>query len=394
MANLTATWAPGAALAGPSERRPAAGTAGHTDGAHVPFLDVGAASRELEGELSAAWRRVLDGGWYVLGPELEAFEDEFARYVGCPYGVGVASGLDALRLALLALGAGPGDEVLVPGNTFIATWLAVSEVGATPVPVEPDEATFNISVDAAERAVTSRTVGIVPVHLYGHPAEMDGIMGVARRHGLFVLEDAAQAHGARYRGAPVGGMGDVAAWSFYPTKNLGALGDGGAVTTNDEETARRVRRLRNYGSEVKYHHDVKGQNSRLDELQAALLRVKLAHLDDWNERRRAVADRYLTGLSGTDLVLPRPRAWCQPVWHLFVVRSAQRDRLQSSLARHGVEALVHYPVPPHAQPAYSDLPAPRLPITERLHQEVLSLPMGPHLTRTQVERVIEVVRDL
>ena len=293
----------------------------------IPFFDVSAATRELRTELDDAWRRVLTSGRYILGPEVEAFEAEFARYVGCRYCVGVGNGLDALRLALLALGVKPGDEVLVPGNTFVATWLAVSQVGAKPVPVEPDEASFNMSPHAAANAVTPRTVGILPVHLYGNPADMDGLMDVARRHGLLVLEDAAQAHGARYRGISVGGIGRAAAWSFYPTKNLGALGDGGAITTNDPNVAERARLLRNYGSRLKYEHEVKGYNSRLDELQAALLRVKLLHLDEWNERRRALASSYVEGLQGADVVLPTSEPWCDPVWHLFVIRSKRRDQL-------------------------------------------------------------------
>jgi len=358
----------------------------------VPFLDVGAGSRELRAQLDQAWARVLDAGWYILGPELEAFETEFSHYVGCNYGVGVGSGLDALRLGMIALGAGPGDEVIVPGNTFIATWLAVSEVGALPVPVEPDESTYTISPEAAEAAITERTVGVVPVHLYGHPADMAPLVTVAKRHGLWVLEDAAQAHGARYRGMPVGALGHAAAWSFYPGKNLGALGDGGALTTNDELLAERVRLLRNYGSTVKYHHDVKGYNSRLDELQAALLRVKLAHLDEWNARRALVAARYLEALHDADFALPTPALWAQPAWHLFVVRTAQRDLLQRVLAAQGVETLVHYPNAPHRQPAYVEMSAVQLPVTERLHQEVLSLPIGPHLSHEQVEHVVAAAR--
>lgn len=359
----------------------------------VPFFDAAAATRELRAELDDAWQRVLASGWYILGPEVEAFEAEFARYVGCRYCIGVGSGLEALRLALLALGVKPGDEVLVPGNTFVATWLAVSQAGAKPVPVEPDEASFNMSPHAAAKAVTPRTVGILPVHLYGNPADMDGLTEVARRHNLLVLEDAAQAHGARYRGIPVGTIGGAAAWSFYPTKNLGAFGDGGAITTNDANVAESVRLLRNYGSRLKYEHVVKGYNSRLDELQAALLRVKLAHLDEWNGRRRAVASSYVEGLQGADVVLPSPEPWCEPVWHLFVIRSKWRDQLQSALAHQGIETLIHYPVSPHAQHAYAELSKSHLPVTERLQREVLSLPIGPHVTEEQVERVIDGIRE-
>ncbi|WP_027482707.1 DegT/DnrJ/EryC1/StrS family aminotransferase [Deinococcus pimensis] len=362
---------------------------------NVPFLNVGATYTSLRGELDEATARVLASGWYLLGRELEAFEQEYARYVGARFCVGVANGLDALQLSLRARGIGPGDEVIVPSNTYIATWLAVTQVGATPVPVEPDEDTYNIDPARIEAAVTARTRAVLPVHLYGQPANMTAIVEIARRHGLFVLDDAAQAHGARVDGQRVGSVGDATAWSFYPGKNLGAFGDGGAITTNDEELATRLRVLRNYGSRVKYVNDVQGYNSRLDEIQAAVLRVKLAHLDAWNARRAQIAARYLDALRGTDLVLPVVADGMEPVWHLFVVRTRQRGQLQRQLQERGVQTLIHYPIPPHLQEAYASLGLPKgtFPISERVHDEVLSLPMDPHMTDEQVEYVIAQTLD-
>jgi len=360
----------------------------------VPFLDLRAAYLELKEELDAACRRVMDSGWYILGEEVEQFEQEFAAYCGTQHCVGVGSGLDALHLSLRAMGVGPGDEVIVPSNTYIATWLAVSQCGATPIPVEPDERTYNIDPALIESAVTSRTRVILPVHLYGQPADLGPILAIARKHGLKVLEDAAQAHGARYQGRRIGAHGDVVAWSFYPGKNLGALGDAGAVTTNDADMADRIRALRNYGSRHKYRNEVKGFNSRLDPLQAALLRVKLRHLDDWNDRRKALAVQYLEGLEDSGLTLPLVPDWADPAWHLFVVRYPQRDALRRRLGDAGIGTLIHYPIPPHRQPAYADadLGADALPLASRLADEVLSLPLGPQLSGTQAARVIDAVR--
>lgn len=359
----------------------------------VPFLDLAALHEQIREELDAAWREVLGRGQYVLGEQVARFEDEFAHYCGAGHCVGVGSGLDALTLILRALDIGPGDEVIVPAMTFAATWLAVSSVGATPVPVEPTEGGFNIDPRAVAASVTPRTCAILPVHLYGEPAPMATLAEIAARRGLALIEDAAQAHGARHAGSRVGNLGNAAAFSFYPGKNLGALGDGGAVVTSDAGLAERVRRLRNYGSVRKYHHEERGSNSRLDELQAALLRVKLRHLDAWNEARRVRARRYVETLSGTDLVLPSVRSGSEPVWHLFVVRSTRRDALQAHLAAHGVDTVIHYPVPPHLQPAYGDLgfrPGV-LPRTETLAREVLSLPMGPTLTDAQQAAVVSAV---
>jgi dTDP-4-amino-4,6-dideoxygalactose transaminase len=363
----------------------------------IPFLDLKAINLAQGDALRAAFARVLDSGWYILGEETKAFEREYAAWCGAAECVGVGNGLDALVLALQALGIGPGDEVLVPSNTYIATWLAVSHVGATPVPVEPDTRTFNLDPARLEAAITPRTRAVMPVHLYGQAADLDPILDVARRHRLKVVEDGAQAHGARYRGAKVGAHGDAVAWSFYPGKNLGALGDGGAVTTNDPALAEKIRVLRNYGSRVKYHNEVVGTNSRLDELQAALLRVKLPALDGDNAHRGVIARRYLEGLAPLarqGLVLPHVPAFAEPVWHLFVVRHADRDGLAKRLADAGVGTVIHYPVPPHRQPAYASLglPAGALPISEAMHAEVLSLPIGPTQTLAQTDEVIDAVR--
>lgn len=361
----------------------------------IPFLDLRAAYLELKPEIDAAVARVLDSGWYIGGAEVDAFEAEFAAYCEARHAVGVANGLDALHLALLALGVKAGDEVIAPSNTYIATWLAISRCDAVVVPVEPDERTYNIDPARIEAAITPRTRVILPVHLYGQPADLDPILAIARKHGLAVLEDAAQAHGARYKGKRVGAHGDAVAWSFYPGKNLGALGDGGAVTTNDPALADRIRLLRNYGSREKYVNDVQGFNSRLDPLQAAVLRVKLAHLDEWNARRRAVAESYREGLAGADLVLPHVPEWAEPVWHLYVVRSARRDLLQRALTAAEVGTLIHYPIPPHLQQAYRDAgwPPGAFPLAEKLADKVLSLPMGPHSTKEQSTAVVSAIRE-
>lgn len=363
---------------------------------NIPFLDLGAAYRELQAEIDAAVARSLASGYYIGGPEVEAFEDEFAAYCGTAHAVGVANGLDALHLALRAMDVGPGDEVIVPSNTYIATWLAVSQCGATPVPVEPDERTFNIDPARIEAAITPRTKVILPVHLYGQPADMDAILAIARKHGLRVLEDGAQAHGARYKGLRLGAHGDAVAWSFYPGKNLGAMGDGGAVTTNDAHLADRIRVLRNYGSRVKYVNEVQGYNSRLDPLQAAILRVKLANLDAWNARRSVIAARYQLGLADCGLTLPHVPDWAEPAWHLYVVQHPQRDALQKALADVGVGTLIHYPIPPHLQQAYA--PAGwglgSFPLAERMADQVLSLPMGPHTNLEQANQVIAACREV
>jgi len=362
-------------------------------GDQVPFLDLRETYLEIKDELDAAYQRVMNSGWYILGEEVTAFEREFAEYCGTRHCVGVGNGLEALQLILRALGIGAGDEVIVPANTYIATWLAVSNAGASVVPVEPDERTFNLDPSRIEAAITSKTKAVLPVHLYGQPADMGPINEIARKHGLKVIEDAAQAHGARYRDQRVGSLGDAAGWSFYPTKNLAAYGDAGAVTTNDDELADRVRLLRNYGSKSKYYNEEKGINSRLDELQAALLRVRLKHLDEWNARRAKIAAMYLEGLRETSLQLPAVCEGADPVWHLFVVRSKRRDELQKYLKTKGINTLVHYPVPPHLQLAYEDSGHLRTyPISEAIHREVLSLPMGPHLNESDVARIAQAIQ--
>jgi len=354
----------------------------------IPFLDLKQPYLELKEELDCAYQRVMDSGWFVHGAELKAFESEFADYCNVKYCIGVGNGLDALHLILRAMDIGEGDEVIVPSNTFIATWLAVSYAGATPVPVEPDEKTYNIDPNRIETAITAKTKAIMPVHLYGQPADMDPLLETATRHHLKVIEDAAQAHGARYKGKRTGSLGDAAGFSFYPGKNLGAFGDGGAVTTNDSTLAERVRRLSNYGSQVKYAHDVKGFNSRLDELQAAFLRVKLRKLDEWNGRRKVIADMYLKELAClSDLTLPYVPYWAEPVWHLFVVRTSKRDQLQKYLEDQGIQTLIHYPVPPHKQGAYKEMSDLMLHVSEKLHGEVLSLPMGSALSANEQDRI-------
>jgi dTDP-4-amino-4,6-dideoxygalactose transaminase len=363
--------------------------------ANVPFLDLKAAYLELKIELDQAYQRMMDSGWYMLGDEVRAFEAEFADYVGVRHCIGVGNGLEALQLILRAYGITADDEVIVAANTYIATWLAVSGAGATPVPVEPCERTFNLDPARIEAAITSKTKAILPVHLYGQPAEMDAINQIARQHGLKVIEDAAQAHGASYKGRRAGALGDAAGWSFYPTKNLGAYGDAGAITTDDDELAEQVRLLRNYGSTKKYYNEVKGVNSRLDELHAAMLRVRLRHLDEWNARRVRIAAMYLTELQEANLLLPAVADGTEPVWHLFVVRSRERDKLQQFLKSAGIGTLVHYPVAPHLQKAYQEMELGEgvYPLTEAIHREVLSLPIGPHLSSEDAVRVVAAVRS-
>ena len=358
---------------------------------NIPFLDLKASYQELQPEIDKAVKRVLESGWYILGGEVDKFEEQYAAFCETRYCVGLGNGLDALHLGLLALGVKQGDEVIVPSNTYIATWLAVSQCGAIPIPVEPNEGTYNINPALIEAAITPRTKVILPVHLYGQPADLDPILALARKHGLKVLEDGAQAHGARYKGKRLGGHGDVVAWSFYPGKNLGALGDGGAVTTNDAEIAERIRHLRNYGSRVKYVNDVQGFNSRLDPIQAAILSVKLNVLDEWNLRRTIIANRYQNALVNSGLTLPFVPEWAEPVWHLYVVQSSQRDTFQDKLTNASIGSLIHYPIPPHLQQAYADLGfhLGQLPAAEKIANQCISLPIGPHLDEAGASAVIE-----
>jgi dTDP-3-amino-3,4,6-trideoxy-alpha-D-glucose transaminase len=367
----------------------------------IPFLDMKAVYAELKPELDAAYARVMESGWYVLGKEVEAFEAEYAAFCGTAHCVGLANGLEALELALRAWDLGAGDEVIVPSNTYIATWLAVTAVGAKVVPVEPTPEGVNIDPDLVAAAITSRTRAIMPVHLYGEPADMDAIMALAHKHGLKVVEDVAQAQGAKVRGRRTGALGHAGAHSFFPTKNFGAFGDGGAVTTDDARLAERLRVLRNYGSRVKYVNLERGFNSRLDEMQAAFLRAKLPRLDAWNEHRRQLAARYddkLAGIPG--LALPRVPQWAEPVWHLYVVRVldgvGRRAELMAALDKAGIGSLIHYPIPPHLQQAYADLGRPKgsFPLAEKLADTVLSLPMGAHMKPDAVDEVAAVARSL
>jgi dTDP-4-amino-4,6-dideoxygalactose transaminase len=354
----------------------------------VPFLNFESMHKAIREDMHSAFSRVYDNNWFILGEELERFEREYASFNHTKYAAGVSSGLDALVLALRALGIGKGDEVIIPSNTFIATVLAVSYVGAVPRFVEPDGASYNLDPEQLEAAITPRTRAVIPVHLYGQACNMDRIMDIAGKHNLHVIEDNAQAHGADFRGKVTGSFGDVNATSFYPGKNLGALGDGGAVTTNSEELDSKVRLYRNYGSEIKYHHAEKGYNMRLDELQAALLRVKLRKLEEWTQQRREIAGWYNELLQDTgDLVLPQVIPGASHVYHLYVVRTGKRDSLQQYLGKHGIGTLIHYPVPPHRQKAYSDLNLAkgRFPVAEKLAEEVLSLPLWPGMTRQMAE---------
>jgi dTDP-4-amino-4,6-dideoxygalactose transaminase len=362
----------------------------------VHFLDLQPAYQEFRAEFDAAYHRVMESGRFLLGQELEAFESEYAKSVGVAHCVGVANGLEALQLALMALGVEPGDEVVVPSNGYIATWFAASQVGATLVPCEPDPQTFNLDPARLASRLSDRTKVILPVHLYGQTADMAAINTLARDRGIAVLEDAAQSHGALCGGAAAGTLGTAAGISFYPTKNLGAFADAGAVTTSDAALADRVRLLRNYGSRTRYRNEAIGLNSRLDELQAAFLRVKLRHLADGNRRRAELASRYRDRLTGVgDLILPFVPAWSVPVWHLFVVRTAQRNALRDHLAACGIGTDIHYPTPPHLSGAYRAAGRKRgdFPIAEQLAEEVLSLPLNPHLTETQMDLVCAAVKD-
>ncbi len=357
----------------------------------IPFLDLKAINAQYRDELIAACIRVIDSGWYIAGTELAQFEQEFASYCGTKHAIGVANGLDALILTLRAwkeLGKlKTGDEVIVPANTYIASILAISANDLVPVLVEPDLVSYNLCPKNTAAAITSKTKAILPVHLYGQLADMPAIMDIAKRHNLLVLEDAAQAHGASIDGKKAGNWGDASGFSFYPGKNLGALGDAGAVTTNDEELANALRALRNYGSHEKYKNLFQGVNSRLDEIQAAMLSVKLCHLDTEISHRRKVAAAYLEGLDNPAITLPVPHDEAH-VWHVFVIRCEQREALQKHLADQGVQTLIHYPIPPHQQQAYKEWNAHSYPISEMIHQQVMSLPMGPTITDEQVAAVI------
>ncbi len=362
----------------------------------MQFLDMKAPYLELKDELDAAYERFMNSGWYVLGPEVENFEKAWANYCGTKHCVGVSNGLDALCLGLEAGGVKPGDEVIVPSNTYIATWLAISQVGAVPVPVEPDWKTYNLDPQRIEAAITSKTTAIAVVHLYGMPADMDPIMEVAERHGLFVLEDNAQSQGALYKGRRTGHLGHAAAFSFYPAKNIGAFGEAGGVTTDDSRMADHIRVLRNYGSRIKYHNEVKGYNRRIDALQAAFLAAKTPHLDDWNARRRKVAAIYMEELSGIANVILPPFDLNASVWHQFVVRIRDRDAVQLKLKERGIPTMIHYPIPPHLSEAYADMGFKRgdFPIAEEMAATFLSLPIGPHTSLDDARLVSKSLKDV
>jgi dTDP-4-amino-4,6-dideoxygalactose transaminase len=360
----------------------------------IPFVSFTETNRLIKPEILSTFEDFFDKSWYILGDRVAAFEKEYAAFNNVSDCIGVSNGLDALHLALKALNIGNGDEVIIPSNTYIATALAVSYVGGIPVFVEPDEFTYNITAANIEKAITSKTKAIMPVHLYGQACEMDAIMRIASERNLYVIEDNAQAQGAKCNGKITGSIGHVNATSFYPGKNLGALGDAGAVTTNDAELGKQVRILRNYGSEKKYHHEVVGFNMRLDECQAAFLSVKLKYLEQWTAQRREIAAAYTAGLKGcAEIIVPQVAENCDHVYHLYVIRTSQRDKLQNYLSEQGIGTLIHYPIPPHLQNAYRSLgfSTGSFPIAERLAKTSLSLPMWPGMTNQQVEKVIETV---
>ncbi len=362
----------------------------------VKFLDVGRTYNEIKEEINEAIFEVLNSGWYVLGKEVEQFEELWSSYCESKYSVGVASGLDSLILSLKALEIGIGDEVIVPSNTYIATWLAISSVGAKVIPVEPNKDTHNIDVNKIEELINKRTKAIIPVHLYGQPADLNPILAISKKYNLFVIEDAAQAHGASYYGKKIGSHGDVVCWSFYPGKNLGAFGDGGAITTDNYKIAEKVKLLRNYGSSKKYHNEVKGLNSRLDPIQAAILRVKLKYLDNWNNRRRSLANEYNKKLSTKLFNTPKEIDGSNSAWHLYVIRSNKRNLLQKYLTKNNIETIIHYPVAPYMQKAYFKdnlYDKEKRRISYNLSQEVLSLPIGPHISMEEVNYVINTLNS-
>ncbi len=362
----------------------------------IPFYSFAPAHQAIRDEVLEAMTRCYDSNWYVLGEQVQQFETEYAGWNGVRHAVGVASGLDALHIAMKALGIGPGQEVIVASNAYIACWLAIAATGATIVPVEPDAGMCNIDPRAVAAALSPRTAAVMPVHLFGQACNMQPLLALAEEHGFFIVEDNAQAHGARCGGRLTGSMGHINATSFYPTKNLGALGDGGAITTNDDGLARFARAFRNYGSEKKYYNEYAGLNSRLDEIQAAVLRVKLKYLDEWNRQRNELAQLYLKNLQGLDgLKLPQIAPDCTHVWHIFVAQCENRDTLQDHLAKRGIQTMIHYPAPPHLQKAFVHLGfrQGQFPIAERLARHSLSLPLFPGMTAEQVERVCEAIKE-
>jgi len=360
----------------------------------VPFLSLQESYEEISEEINLALQKVLSSGRYIGGSEVELFEEKFSEYVGSKYCVGLGNGLDAIQAILKALDIGQGDEVIVPSHTFIATWLAVSNCGAKPIPVEVNQDTYSIELSEIEKALTKKTKAIIPVHLYGQPVDLDPIIEFSKKHEIFVVEDAAQAHGSIYKSKKIGSHGDAVAWSFYPGKNLGAFGDAGAVTTNNHSMAKKIRKLSNYGSQKKYVNEFKGFNSRLDPLQAGILNIKLNYLDEWNKRRLEIAKLYLDKLDMKELTLPKKFDIKNCAWHLFPIRIKERDELINYLNHAGIETLVHYPIPPHKQDAYkSDYLDKTFLITEKISEELLSLPIGPHLNLKKANFVIEKIQS-
>ena len=377
----------------PEVRVEAAGDTGSAAGP-VRFGDLKRNYRAIKTEIDQAIAEVLDQGWFILGKRVQQFEELFSRYCGVDYGVGVGSGTEALHLALVACGIQPGDEVITVANTCVPTVSAISSAGATPVLVDPDPATYNMDPFVVEARISPRTRAILPVHLYGQCADMDPIIEIARRHNLRVIEDCAQAHGAKYKGRPAGSMSDAGCYSFYPSKNLGAFGDGGMVVTSDREIAERVRMLRSYGAQERDHSEIKGFNSRLDEMQAAILVAKLPYVDAWNLRRRAIAEVYASALAETGIICPVEAPERYHVYHLYVVRVEDRDRFRGHLRECGIDTGVHYPVPIHRQAAYSECRemAPYLPVTDKITSHIVSLPIYPELHDAEVDRVVEACR--
>ena len=357
----------------------------------ISFLDLAKVNNRFRDEIDARIKAILDKGWYLQGEQNELFAQHFAEYCGTEYALGVANGLDALNLLIKACCFGPGDEIIVPANTYIATILAISENGCPPVLVEPRFETCNIDPDLIEAAITPRTKAIMVVHLYGQAVQMEKIWALAKKYGLKVFEDAAQAHGAYYQGKRVGSLGDAAAFSFYPGKNLGCMGDGGGITTNDKDLYEKVKAIANYGSDRKYHHIYKGTNSRLDEIQAAVLDVKLAHLDDDNARRREIAAFYRKAITNPLITLPQTYDEDAAVWHVFTVRTERRDEFQQYLAEKGIQTIIHYPTPPHKQLAYAEWNEQSYPITEKIHREIISLPISPVMTDEEAQFVADAV---
>lgn len=361
----------------------------------IPFFETGRQYNKIKNKIDNAIQRVLNSKCFILGPELEKLEKEFASYCGVSYAIGCASGTDALFLSLIAAGVGNGDEVITVANTALPTVSAIRNTGAIPVFVDIDEGTFLIDVSKIEKAITSKTKAIIPVHLYGQSCDMDKIMKIAKNHNLIVIEDACQAHGALYKNKKVGSFGKMSAFSFYPTKNLGGYGDGGMITTNDKKIADKLKKLRNYGLEnrEKYLHTIKGFNSRLDEIQAAIIRTKLPYLDEWNQRRKEIADFYKNYIKNKKIILPKEENINTHIFHLFVVRCKERDKLRKYLEKNNIKTLVHYPLPLHLQPSYADLEVLKgsLPITEKIAKEILSLPIFPELNKKEIKKIVNVI---